>query len=130
MIELDLARAQELLGDDEASDGVARPAAGVADDVGVTFLEAERSMRVDARVHLQAGTSRSSELATPVTKKETAHASHDRKLAGGRQGQRALVAPGLGVLSIGVLDLVNVGHLEVVSSLVGSLKRESRLDDE
>lgn len=37
----DLPRAQELLRDDQAADGVCGAAAGVADDVGVAFLEAE-----------------------------------------------------------------------------------------
>ena len=47
----DLARAEQLLGDDQRAERVAGQAAGVADDVGVALLQAERPGRDEPRIH-------------------------------------------------------------------------------
>ena len=52
MDDYDLRGAQQLLGDDQGAQGAeVRPAAGVADDVGVTLRQPEAFGRVQARIH-------------------------------------------------------------------------------
>jgi hypothetical protein len=85
-------RAEKLVADDEGADGVVRgAAAGVADDVGVSFSEACVFGGVEAGVH----------------------AGEDGEAAGWREGEVGFVAEGAGVLLVGgenfVEDLTHAG---------------------
>ena len=64
----DLARAEQLLGDDQRAEGVTGEAPGIADDVRIAFLEAKR----------------------PRGNESGVHAGDDRDLPRGRQRQFAL----------------------------------------
>jgi len=81
-------RPQEPVRDDKRAEGVVgHESAGVSDDVGVSFVEAEELCRVEARIH----------------------AGHDRESTGRRDWEVSFVEA-LGVGSIRLEDLLARGH--------------------